>query len=291
MNDNAMEHMHGGSTGHMQGGTKGQSGTSSSAPCGASQVDSPPSCGVHNQMMVGVQTVYLSHLPMFMFEPERHEHNFQVILEVTLTGPGHAQETYTEDRRKNSQVRMYTMSPDPFEMIELDPERPTRTTLTGDVFRGHLERGGEVIIKRATAHVERIIYFHKFDADAQPLDQLEYILFGKAPDLFIAHVITRPPDFDQILGVKITEGKLPADDLRRGIHLRIPGRRNDLRTRVKAGERVAGQAAQPGGQNSQPIQLQLEAGTEFYFEEGELRAPPLSAADFAPTPEERRAGF
>ena len=48
----------------------------------------PPTFGVHNQMMVGEQTIYLSHLPMFMFNPQRHEHNFQVILEVTLNGPG-----------------------------------------------------------------------------------------------------------------------------------------------------------------------------------------------------------
>ena len=210
MTNHAMDHMHGGGMGHGQ--------PSSSATCDPNRdPNSPPTCGVHNQMMVGEQTIYLSHLPMFMFEPEHHEHNFQVILEVTLSGPGNAQTTYANDRRKNPGERMYTMSPEAFEMVELDPQHPRRTALTGDIFRGHLERGGEVIIEAATAQVVSIVYFHQFEPNAQPLAQLEYLLFGKAPDLFLAHVITRPPDFDQILGVTIKGAAPSPDDLRRGI--------------------------------------------------------------------------
>ena len=97
------------------------------------------------------------------------------------------------------------MEPVPFEMIELNPRHPTRTELTGTIWRGHLERPGRhTIIETATAQVVNTVYFHRFDPDTEPLDQLEYLLFGKAPDLFLAHVITRPPDFDQILDVTIS---------------------------------------------------------------------------------------
>ena len=282
MENHSMEHMHPGSTTHTK--------PSSFAPCDLKHLDDPnrpASCGVHNQMMVGEQTIYLSHLPMFMFDPNHHEHNFQVILEVTLSGPGHAQESYVSDRRNHSDVRMYTMSPGPFEMIELDPQRPSRTSLTGNVFRGHLERDSEVIIPGATAEIAHIVYFHQFDPKAKPLDQLEYLLFGKAPDLFLAHIITRPPDFDQILSVRLA-GDAPSDeDLRRGIRVTIPGRRNDLHTRIKSGERVMGQGMPAGAQAGQPLALQLEAGVEFYFEEGELRDP----MTMRQTPEERSSGF
>jgi hypothetical protein len=277
--------------GRMHGGGMDHDQPSSPETCIPNRDDSPPTCGVHNQMMFGKQTIYLSHLPMFMFDAAHHEHNFQVILEVTLSGPGHAQETYALGRRKHPDVRMYTVSPAPFEMVELDPQHPRRTTLTGNVFRGHLERGGRPIIKSATAQVMSIVFFHEFDPNAQPLDQLEYLLFGKAPDQFLAHVIIRPPDFDQILGVTIDDGVLTADDLKRGIRIKIPGRANTPHTRIKAGERVLAQAQLPGAQAGQPLELQLEAGTKFYFEEGELRAPPLRDEDFAPTPEERMAGF
>lgn len=247
----------------------------------------PPTFGVHNQMMIGEQTIYLSHLPMFMFDPKSHAHNFQVILEVTLTGPGDAQAIYADDRRKNPDVRMYTMSPGAFEMVELDPQHQKRQSLTGTIFRGHLERGGEPIVPRAVAQVVNIVYFHGFERDAKPLAQLEYLLFGQAPELFLAHVITRPPDFDQLLSVTVNGPSLAADDLRRGIRITVPSRTNTPSSRIKTGERVTG-LAQPGEAHApQPIELELQAGTEWYFEEGEL----ASQFTMEQTPEEKAAGF
>src|SRR4051794_40566208 len=87
---------------------------------GGAKSPPPPTFGVHNQMMVGTQTIYLSHLPMFMFNPHHHPHRFQVIVEITLNGPGDPQATYTDDRNQHPDERMYTMSPDPFELVELD---------------------------------------------------------------------------------------------------------------------------------------------------------------------------
>jgi hypothetical protein len=100
-------------------------------------------------------------------------------------------------------------------------------------------------------------------------------------------VITRPPDFDQILGVTISGASLPADDLKRGIRVKIPGRGNTPQRRIKAQERVEAQAQLRGAQAGKPLELQLEAGTEFYFEEGELDMP----MTMEQTPEEKAAGF
>jgi hypothetical protein len=140
------------------------------------------------------------------------------------------------------------------------------------------------------------VYFHAFDPSAQPLAQLEYLLFGKAPDVFLAHVITKPPDFDQILSVTLSGHSVSNDDLRRGVHVTIPGRANTPRTRIKARERVTGQVQRAGAPAGPPLTLQLEAGTELYFEEGELGDPALpegqpGAFTMKQTPEERAAGF
>src|ERR687888_50790 len=81
------------------------------------ETEPPPTFGQHNQMMVGEETIYLSHLPMFMFDPQRHEHSFQVILEVALSGPGNPQATYAADRREHPDVRMYTSRPPDFDEI------------------------------------------------------------------------------------------------------------------------------------------------------------------------------
>src|SRR5215211_5647600 len=94
---------------HMHGESTDQDHPSPTGPCDPNNPQAenrPPTCGVHNQMMVGEQTIYLSHLPMFMFNPRHHEHNFQVILEVTLSGPDQA--TYVADRTIHPNERMYT---------------------------------------------------------------------------------------------------------------------------------------------------------------------------------------
>ena len=41
-----------------------------------------PAIGLHGMLIVGEETIYVSHLPMWM-----RPHNFQVILEVTFRGP------------------------------------------------------------------------------------------------------------------------------------------------------------------------------------------------------------
>jgi hypothetical protein len=283
------QHMHGGEHGTTHGGGGTHPGHGGR----------PPTLGGHNQMVFGQETIYLSHLPMFMFDPERHEHSFQVILEVALTGPGDPQAVYVADRQQHPDVRMYTMQPDEFEMVELDPRNPRRRALTGAIFRGHLERppGQSPIIRRAAAEVVSILYFNRLEEDAAPLAQLEYMLFGKGKELFLAHLISRPPDFDQILSVEVVGDRpaaLTAEALARGVPVSILGRANAATTRVKAGEEVEGRIRLAGAPTAQP--LRLRAGTEFYFEEGELGDPRLDerqpgAVTFDQTPEERKAGF
>src|SRR3954453_7879094 len=66
--------------------------------------------GVHNWMLVGSKTAFLSHLPMFdQLNDAGTEyltpHRFQVILQCALG------EEYFSDRQKNQDVKMYTVSP------------------------------------------------------------------------------------------------------------------------------------------------------------------------------------
>src|SRR6266508_2522272 len=89
-----------------------------------------------------------------------------------------------------------------FEMVERDPHR---RALTAASFRGHLARplGGPPTIRRAVAEVVNIAYFNRLEENAAPLAQAEYLLFGKPGEPFLAHVISRPRDFEQILSVNL----------------------------------------------------------------------------------------
>jgi hypothetical protein len=97
-------------------------------------------------------------------------------------------------------------------------------------------------------------------------------------------VISAPPDFDQILSIKI-DGTFTDEEISTKVCIVIPNRANSASQRLKAKEKTQARGHVTGAH--QFLDLQIEAGVEFYFEEGEL----LSPARFEQTTEERKAGF
>lgn len=258
-------------------------------------VDAP---NTHNMLVVGERAVFLSHLPMFDgVNKSKTEfvspHRFQVILEATFAKQGRdVQEIYTKDRRANPSTKMYTLNPDEFVLQQLfapDPKQPALRSFTGTVFRGHLERGGKPIegLRDVTVTIKRVVYARKFDPRAAKSPQLEYILFGRGRERFLAHLITVPPDYDQILSLTVSGREFTDDELSHGVRVHIPDRRASPGERLKQGEQAPGEIQALGAVGAQSARLQLRAGVELYFEEGELRVPPT----FEQTAEERRAGF
>jgi hypothetical protein len=232
---------------------------------------------VHNMLVLGTQTPYLYHLPMFSFQGFDSPHRFQVILEGSFKGNSNEDE-YLRDRRANLNERFYSFSPQKFVLSKTDPIGP----LKGMLFRGHLERGGQVVSKNVRANVNRVIFFREFKPmDVKP-PELEYVLFGNASELFLAHRLVKPPDFDQILSVKILNASFTDDQLSKGPVITVPGR-NSISQRLQPGKSV------PGESRSDKLfpKFTILVDREIYFEEGELRTPPT----FDPTPAELKAGF
>jgi hypothetical protein len=52
--------------------------------------------------------------------------------------------------------------------------------------------------------VKQVVHFREFDSKTKRPAHLEYLLFGKGGKFFLAHLIVAPPDFDQLLSVKVT---------------------------------------------------------------------------------------
>jgi hypothetical protein len=233
----------------------------------------PQDVGVHGMLLFGEQALYLSHLPMFM-----SMHDRQVILEVTLEGQkGEAQAIYQADRRETGE-RVYTLVPERFSLQRLGAEgTEALRTFQGTVHRGHFEKPGNlVLLKDVTVSVTNLIHFRKFDPEATLPSELQYLLFGHPGELYLAHWITRPPDFDQILPVSATGPAFTDDELRHGMVLTFSGRKNHISNRLQAGERAT---AKEG--------VTLEIAKELYLEEGEL----AEEVTFDTTPEEKAAGF
>lgn len=248
----------------------------------------------HGMALFGEKTAYLYHLPMFM-----SSHDYQAIFEVALSREGiDPLAVYVQDRQENPpgspgrpdpNSMMYAFAPtaEDFILTDLitpanphDPQSPPlRSSLKGDIFRGHFEpnhpheKMGPVILDNVVARVTNAVLFRKFNSHSQAaLPQLEYFLFGKGQELFLAHVVTKPPDFDQILGVQVDTHPFTDNELRQGVLVTFPGRENSADRRILEQEQVAGQiqvpAQRPEGPHS--LAVQLKAGPQFYFDTKDL---------------------
>ena len=245
----------------------------------------------HNMLVVGEKTIFLSHLPMFKDEDDNGNlvttpHRFQVVLEATFTRGSNTQpqSAYAADRRRNQARKIYTLEPSQeFALVSLNSSNPP-PSFKGTIFRGHLERRGHVaILKDVDVTVRNVVHFQEFDPNAAKLDKLEYFFFGKGDELFMAHLITSPPDFDQVISVQVPDHQFTDAQLSKGVRVVFSARGNSIASRMKEGQQDAGEISVGGV----PQKIQVKALREFYFEEGELRVPP----SFDSTAEELSARF
>jgi hypothetical protein len=246
----------------------------------------------HNMLVVGEKTVFLSHLPMFREEDAEGKlvatpHRFQAVLEATFARGSSAQPqtAYAADRRAHQDTKIYMVNPsETFKLAELVAARPRRS-FKGTVFRGHFERDGkDPILKDIDVKVKNVVHFHEFDPKAARLGKLEYFVFGKGEELFMAHLITSPPDFDQMVAVELPGHEFTDAQLGKGVRVVFNDRENSVASRLKEGDEAAGEI---GAARAPKQKIRVKASREIFFEEGELRAPP----NFDTTDEEGSAGF
>lgn len=232
----------------------------------AMRPDDHPS--VHGMLVVGQETVFLSHLPIF-----GSPHDYQVIIEGTFAKPGSTPQADYFNDRKRTGAKLYTVEPRPFVLTDLTAASPLRSFKV-NIYRGHFERFRTERAKEAArigqdvdVNVTRVVRFQKFDPKAAALPRLEYFLFGKGKEMFAAHVITKPPDFDQILSVTAPTQKFSDADLARGVPIVISGKTNTATQRL----RQQAATAQLKSAGSSAATFKLQPNVEFYLEQDELR--------------------
>lgn len=148
---------------------------------------------------------------------------------------------------------------------------PALRSLRGSLFRGHFERGGSQIASDISFEVDQVICFQRLSPDAGQAvkGQLRYICFGQRDAALLAHLITAPPDFDQILSAAVSSlAGVSDEDLRAGVIIAVPDRADDVVARLAATDAFsgAGQASQTGMQGS----IELKLAQEYYLETEDL---------------------
>jgi hypothetical protein len=224
----------------------------------------------HNQLLLGdsvADNFYLYHLPVFMNDPKLHPHNFQVIIEAHLPNPKDA--AILKKDLAAAPDKIHSAAPDRFDqtVLALDyPGHPPLPKLGAAIYRGHLERGGTSVfgadasghVVKVPLHLDRVVHYREFAPDAGRATVLHYVVFGGS---LLAHTLTVPPDFDQILRVQIeSRSELPSD----GVYLTISNRSNKVEDRLVPGQTIS--CSQKDGEA--PTKISVEK--ELYCEAGEV---------------------
>lgn len=243
----------------------------------------------HGQFMFGGDALYFTHLAVFMDAPRFHPHNFQVILEAAFVDP-EDERTYRDDRLDASGA-LYTAFPefDQGALIASDAgQEPLRLLSDTPVFRGHFEHGGEPLSLPAggNVNVAQVLYSREFLSGGDKLAEQNYLLFGRGDDVFLAHLISAPPDFQQVVPAAIKAPDIEADAARGVVEsviddpllfVRLPDRSNEVGSRLRSGDTIS--CALETGTRAGPVTIELQIGEEAYCEAGELSRPNTGPSD------------
>lgn len=217
----------------------------------------------HGMRVVGEQTIYLSHMGLF-----NHDcHDYQALFEVSFEGPNDPQTIYLEAQNQDPTQNEFTIQP--IEKFVLpDLASGEIASFKARLHQGQYERvepeDAGLLDGDVTINVKRVLHFRRFDPNASLPPTSGYLLFGTDTEQLVAHLITTPPDFDQIVSVT-TPLDLTNTQLASALRLVLPDRL------TPDAEANLDQALQSGEQpvvriDGQQPDMTIEAGSQYFLE-------------------------
>jgi hypothetical protein len=223
---------------------------------------------IHGMRIVGKKSIYLSHMPLFNSQC----HSYQAILEVVFTGDANPQEKYLLDRAKSPIQNEYTIEPIEHFLLPTIASGKVKS-FKANIHRGQYERNSEpqLVASNITVEIKSVAYFQKLDGKANSHDSkfMQYLLFGDINDKYLSHLITNPPDFDQILSSKVSLNSSDNISTLRAVKLVMPGRKIMKSSKLK-------QALKPHDEvisliNGKGNPIKIKVGEEYFLETDDLK--------------------
>jgi hypothetical protein len=212
----------------------------------------------HGFWILGERATLLSHIPMFM-----PPHLEQVFLEVRLTAAAGATDPATailEDRRAKGDAQ-YVLASDLIILANLAPgSAQPLTAFTGKIYRGYPFDDiahTPVVVAAVNVEVCRVILYRSL-IGVKPPAHLAYFGFSTAEGNYLAHVVSSPPDFDQLLAFQAH-----GHPLEKCVELQIPGVPNTIDARLEPG--WSGRATEPSGR-----EVEIRVGEQWIYDAKEL---------------------
>jgi hypothetical protein len=198
---------------------------------------------MHGMVLFGTgPRLYASHIPMF-----QRPHDRQLVIAVFLSHPELAAGRDFSDGT-------YTLEPERFDLDALTEGRLEQLKAT--LYRGNFEGGGTVLHRDVTVRVGAVEQVRPLDAAAAEPSEVSYWLVGDGKEVYLVHVISRAPGFDQVLKVSLEKPVARKD---KGVAtLRFPGRKNAAEGRFRAGEQLTGTA-----KDGKPVRLTVQRELSF----------------------------
>lgn len=182
-----------------------------------SVIDTPNN---HGMFMLGEETLFLCHMPMFTTE----DHMYQLICEAELDAS--SWQAYLGDKK--------TSPAEPFNLVNVDDDKFTLpeiqigqvASFTVDIYRSYSGAGdgqpSNPIVSSATVTVRRVVVYRHFDRQIPRPLGLTYYLFGAGDEAFLSHYIAGDPDFQHILRVAVPSW-IDEAQLRASVKVQIRG--------------------------------------------------------------------
>jgi hypothetical protein len=219
-------------------------------------------CYIHGMRIVGEQSIYLSHMGLF----NNSCHDYQGLFEVELEGAGNPQQIYLDAQKKDANQNEFTIEPtQEFVLPEFAAGKPA--FFKANLYNGQYERPTKkpkLLASDVTVKLKQVKYFRQFKTGAKQPAMSEYLLFGTGTEQLVAHLITAPSDFDQIVAVKVP---LPLTDteLAKAVRLVLPNRptlnsKANLIQALKPGDKPT---IQVNGQQPKKV---IEVGMQYFLE-------------------------
>lgn len=173
--------------------------------------------GQHGMFMMGHDTLFLSHMPMFTTD----KHMYQVVLRASL--PAEIMAEYQALRRANPDkpYNLINISGNSFTLPQIKSGEVTSYNVT--VFDGYSNAGGgtpgPVLWDKVALKIEEVVLFRHFNFSISRPDTLNYTVFGRGDEAHMTHYIARDPSFQHIISLAEPPEWLSEAQLRSGTEL------------------------------------------------------------------------
>lgn len=174
----------------------------------------------HNMFILGEETLFVAHMPMFWKE----DHRYQVILRVSL--PDQVMQAIADAKAADPDAVPNLVNSKSNTLILPDIGSGAISGFDVDVFAGYDGGSGNTSVPLAEGvplRVEQVVEFRHFDFDFAYPARSTYLVFGRGNEAHMARYLSHEPDFQHLLTLPAPPGWIDEAQLAAGFHVNIDG--------------------------------------------------------------------